>query len=370
MKYWFYITITILLFYGCNKDDLSSFNNKKLVDVGKTDLYNLKPKSMFVSNDNAIVVVYHSNDSITNKVSINIKMYDFNGNLISETRDLRMKYGFCITQTNDGGYIVTGENEDKNACLLKIDSNLKNQWFKTYNYGYAESYGINVIQNQDGEYFLLVDKEIEDYRLLKTNSVGDTLWTKSYSSWTMDLPSIDLKSLKIRDFKIQDDKIFLIGNCIIQTDMNGNIEWYKKMYPNISEEGVLDNSVQMIDKNIYCLGALGNSIYLIKITINGNILWNKSILTGYNIESTNIEKTNDLNFVFATTDFSLDQYQTRIQKLNQDGDIIWDFQPEVNDQYERIISIKQLNKDYYVSLYSIIGDDYLSKKLVLYRFKK
>lgn len=356
-----------MLFLGCNKDDLSyDKDDVDLIEIGSTPFYNQQPKSLLVSSEKDVIAIYHSD-------GLHIKQFNSNGILINQTSDSRIKFGYCINQSNDNGYIISGETKNKRACLLKVDSNLNIQWYKTYNFNNVECFGKTVIQNQDEGYLLLVYKNIEDYRLIKTNSKGDTLWTKKYNSWTMDLASVGLRSLKILDVKVKDDKIILIGNCIIQTDTNGNVELFKNLYPEISNDGVIESSFQMIDESIYCLGELGGSIYLNKLSFEGNILWNKSVLTGYNTESTNFEKTSDNSFVFGANDYSLDQYQSRIFKLNQEGDTLWSFQPKVNDQYERVISIKQLDNNSYVSMFSIIGDDPSDptlKKLVLYLFER
>jgi len=182
---------------------------------------------------------------------------------------------------------------------------------------------------------------------------------------------MDLSELFISDFKILDNKILIIGNCIIQTDMNGNLEWYKKVKINFNH-GYSVNSFQEIDKNIFCLGGeIGNSIFINKLNNSGDSIWNKPILTGNNIESSDIEKTNDLNFIFTTSDLSLPEFQTRILKVNPNGDIIWSVQPYLCRQYERGISIKQLDNNHYILLATIKNDNgYGSNKLMLYKIEK
>jgi hypothetical protein len=95
-----------------------------------------------------------------------------------------VQIGYCVRQTTDGGYIITGHDYNVNAFLLKTDNSGNVTWEKTYG-GSDDDEGFFVQQTTDGGYIVSGITESfgsgsGDVYLIKTNSSGDTLWTRTF----------------------------------------------------------------------------------------------------------------------------------------------------------------------------------------------
>ncbi len=109
-------------------------------------------------------------------------------------------YGYDITETSDGNYLVTGYssspiNGNKDIILLKTDYNGNLIWSKTFG-GPKNDIGISVFENIPGQYVLAGTTESfgageSDVIVILTNSSGDSVycnvvggkkpeWIKSY----------------------------------------------------------------------------------------------------------------------------------------------------------------------------------------------
>ena len=99
--------------------------------------------------------------------------------------------GSSVAHTNDGGYIIVGETYSsigagsRDIYLIRTDANGVELWNKTYA-GPAIDDGLSVVQTNDGG-FIITGQTFSfgngmcDVYLIKTNSDnGDTLWTKTY----------------------------------------------------------------------------------------------------------------------------------------------------------------------------------------------
>jgi len=98
--------------------------------------------------------------------------------------------GRSIQQTYNGGYIITGGscpmgNQNKDVYLIKTDENGDTLWTRTYGGGEDDN-GYCVDQTTDGGYVITGRTESfstgtwEDLYLIRTDEVGDTLWTCTF----------------------------------------------------------------------------------------------------------------------------------------------------------------------------------------------
>ena len=97
-------------------------------------------------------------------------------------------WGHFIKQTNDGGFIITG-NVRENGCykllLLKTDISGVLSWAKTVSSSYCDDVGYFVQQTNDGGYIITGDLWIGNTTkmwLIKTDMNGDTLWTRKFGN--------------------------------------------------------------------------------------------------------------------------------------------------------------------------------------------
>ncbi len=96
-----------------------------------------------------------------------------------------LNYPYCIQQTADSGFIVTGITYGATGLdmyVLKTDSMGETQWAKTYA-GTSNDYALSIQQTTDGGYIMGGwSQSFSGYHstVLRLDDVGDTLWTKSF----------------------------------------------------------------------------------------------------------------------------------------------------------------------------------------------
>jgi nicotinamide riboside kinase len=233
--------------------------------------------------------------------------------------------GYCVRETSDSGYIVSGVSPE-GLWLLKTDSLGDTLWTKTYSY--SGGTGFSVRQTHDGGYILTgvsktfttsLNAEAAKLWLLKTDSIGDTLWTRLYSGEGYD-----------------------VGRCVQQTsDLGYIITGYTSSH-----------------------GAGGSDIYLLKTDSLGLLAINEESLAGvstnWQIAST-VGRQITLYYSDSPQGFHgsvFDAIGRKVDELHsssQSGTIIWGGgynagvyfikENEINNaQTERVVLVHQLRR--------------------------
>jgi hypothetical protein len=106
-----------------------------------------------------------------------------------------LDFGYCINQSTDGGYVVTGSTNSYGAgnydiWVLKLDSSGNTQWQKTYG-GTDSDYGYCINQTSDGGYAVTGSTTSygagnADLWVIKLDSSGNTQWQKTYGGSSSD----------------------------------------------------------------------------------------------------------------------------------------------------------------------------------------
>lgn len=103
-------------------------------------------------------------------------------------------YGRSVTQTADGGYVITGWTESleprSQLWLIKTDASGDNIWTRVYG-GSDFDKGYSVVQTGDGGFLVAgytgsFGAGHHDVWLLKTDEMGDTLWTRTFGGTARD----------------------------------------------------------------------------------------------------------------------------------------------------------------------------------------
>jgi hypothetical protein len=193
-----------------------------------------------------------------------------------------VSYGRSVRQTNDGGYIITGWKDysgtsDYDVWLIKTDSLGNKLWDKIWGRGYYD-YGRSVQQTNDGGYIVTGDTRPysttnSDVWLIKTDVNGDTVWTKTYGGTADD-----------RGWSVQQTSsggYILTGYTasygasggdawLIKTDSSGNKLWDKTFggsaYDYCRSVRQTNDGGYIVAGETSSYGSGGKDVYLIRLT--------------------------------------------------------------------------------------------------------
>ena len=210
-------------------------------------------------------------------------------------------YGYYVALTADLGYIIGGYTYSFGAggidvFLVKTDSSGNVQWNRTYG-GSSNDYGFHIVQTSDGGYAVLGGTDSYgsgslDAYFVKTDSSGNMQWNKTYGG-----PNVDFGRSFVRTM---DGGYALAGYTtssglgsydvyLVKVDVNGNYLWNKTFGGTNEDRGwsivQTDDAGYAIAGYTGSFGAGGTSdVYLVKTDSLGNLQWSKTYGgTGYDV---------------------------------------------------------------------------------------
>jgi len=194
--------------------------------------------------------------------------------------------GYCIQQTTDGGYIITGETRSFGhyltaVWLIKTDSNGNKEWDKVFEQYELENVGYCVQQTSDGGYIITGRTAyVGDgfVWLIKTDSTGNKSWDRNLG---YDGVGYSVRQTTDGGYIITGVSYggpFSLSNnlYLIKTNSEGNILWFKTI-GKVRDE---DNGfcVQQTSDEGYIIvgetesyGAGGYDVWLIKTNKVGDV---------------------------------------------------------------------------------------------------
>jgi uncharacterized delta-60 repeat protein len=248
----------------------------------------------------------------------------------------------AITPTSDGNFIVAGYADSLNTInydvyLLKITQNGDTIWTKTFrknHYALAQA----ITSTRDGNSivagFTLNPATIDGIReiyLLKITQNGDTIWTKTFGKTGRE-EAVNITTTPDGNFMVigQTYKISAenVDVLLLKITQNGDTVWTK------SFGKTLDDRIYPIaptqDGNFILAGntglvSEGYSIFLLKITQNGDTLWTKSFRGFGGDWADAISPTQDGNFIVAGGRYlpGAENPGVYLLKITPNGDTIW-----------------------------------------------
>jgi len=287
--------------------------------------------------------------------------------------------GSSIIQTQDGGFAILGfslsndgdvtENEGlQDYWLVKLDSNGNISWQKSFGYQGADS-GISVIQTNDQGFLISGTLDVTasggegnssrgsnrhaggDYWVLKLDTIGNMEWSKYFGGNFTDTPHDVIQT--------EDNGFIIVGSSDSDdTDISNNIGTYDFWILKISASGNLiweksfggsqideARAIVKTDDGNYIIAGdtrsndndISNNkgaadLWLIKITPEGNLLWEKTI-GGSNFDvARSIVKSQNNGFILAGSSRSNDinvslnkgQNDAWILKVDEVGNLLWE----------------------------------------------
>jgi len=287
--------------------------------------------------------------------------------------------GYDIIQTSDNGFAILGytdssdgditiNNGFRDFWLAKLDASGNLTWQKSFGFPGADE-GTAIIETSDNNFLIsgvldvtssggqgnlgrfVMEHAGGDYWAIKVSSSGDLIWSRFYGGSFTDSPTgiiennnnefIFVGGSDSNDVDITNNK----GSYdfwVVKSEAGGNMIWEKSFGGSEIDEA--RGIVSTYDGSHIIVGdtrsneqdvSLNNGaadLWIIKISDDGDLIWNRSI-GGSNFDvSRSINKTSDNGFIIAGSSRSSDgdvarnqgQNDAWIVKIDTNGQLLWE----------------------------------------------
>ena len=385
-----YTLILLLVFlYNCSKKDVFEIpeittNVYSIETIGgsKNDAFNAVTKTI---DDGYIAAGYaQSNDGdIISKANIS---FDFLVSKFSSENILEWQKHFGgsendkaldIIQTLGGDFIVLGSSESsdldvsenagsKDFWLVKLSNNGMLLWEKSFGF-LGEDYGTTLLETKDGGFLItgvldvsasngqgnakstIINHAGGDYWVLKTNNLGALEWSRYFGGSFTEIPLgivetdnhnyIIVGSSDSNDFNISNNngsydfwmtKIAPDGSLLLEKTFGGSeIDEASAIIATNDGNFIIVGDTRSADKDVSKNNGAAD-IWILKVSKEGNLIWEKTI-GGSSFEVAKaIYKTQDNGFLIAGSSRSLDngfqnkgQNDALILKIDENGNLLW-----------------------------------------------
>ena len=192
-------------------------------------------------------------------------------------QDQDQEVPFNLLETSDGGYLVTGTNEDnsnpRGLYLLKVNSSGNKLWDNTIGAGLWK-WGYSTIELANGDLITVGQYTTGGYSqvlVLKSDNQGNTIWEKQFGESNLSEKGYSIKENMNNTYTItgssydvnttQDDII------VFNIDANGNQLWFKKFGSTVNDWGA--NIVKGLNDENVITGGYNGNIFMTKLNNNG-----------------------------------------------------------------------------------------------------
>lgn len=272
--------------------------------------------------------------------------------------------GFDIIQTSDNGYAILGSSKSNDGdvsenngfedfWLSKIDASGNITWEKSFGFSGADN-GFSIIQTNDGGYLLTGVLDVSasggqgnsksltakrhaggDYWVIKLNALGEKEWSKFFGGTFTDTAYDAIQ--------VENNSYIIIGSSDSNdVDISGNKGAYDFWILKISEDGTLIweksfGGSEIDEARAVTLASDGNyvivgdtrsndfdvsnnkgaaDLWVIKISTDGELIWEKSFGGSSFDVGRSIEKTQDNGYIITGSSRSADGDVTANQGQN------------------------------------------------------
>ncbi|MEN8913584.1 MAG: hypothetical protein ABF257_07015 [Polaribacter sp.] len=287
--------------------------------------------------------------------------------------------GYDIIQTSDNGFAILGytdssdgditiNNGFRDFWLAKLDASGNLTWQKSFGFPGADE-GTAIIETSDNDFLIsgvldvtssggqgnlgrfVTEHAGGDYWAIKVSSSGDLIWSRFYGGSFTDSPTgiienynnefIFVGGSDSNDVDITNNK----GSYdfwVVKSEAGGNMIWEKSFGGSEIDEarGIVstDDGSHIIvgdtrsNEQDVSLNNGAADLWMIKISDDGDLIWNRSI-GGSNFDvSRSINKTSDNGFIIAGSSRSSDgdvarnqgQNDAWIVKIDTNGQLLWE----------------------------------------------
>ena len=238
-------------------------------------------KNIMITSDGNLLIAgaTYGSDPFGDIVLLKIKM---NGDTIWTKRyaDQDQEVPFSLIEISDGGYLITGTNEDnsnpRGLYLLKVNSNGEKIWDKTIGAGLWK-WGYSTIELSNGD--LLSCGQYTNHTngfsqvlVLKTDDQGNIIWEKEYGENYLSERGNAIKQNADGTFTITglsyDANTMRNDIIVLKIDQDGHQRWFTKF--DSSKNGLGMNLIKDTNDDNIITGELNDSIFMAKTDTKGH----------------------------------------------------------------------------------------------------
>jgi hypothetical protein len=241
---------------------------------------------------------------------------------------------YCIQQTSDGGYVLSGVSNN-HIVVVKLDASGNILWTKTINSGGSE-YGYSISQTSDGGYIIggIVLGSGQSIYVVKLDPSGNLQWTKSFGASGTNNDAFSIQQTSDGGYILGGDRSsgspFYYQVHVMKLDASGNLQWSKEIggsgggYESCKSIRQTSDGGYVISGSTDSYGAGGTDVYVIKLDGSGNIQWTKTIGSSATEDSYAIQQTSDGGYIVGgSTSPSFNNADIYVVKLNSAGNLQW-----------------------------------------------
>ncbi|CAM1348935.1 hypothetical protein [Tenacibaculum insulae] len=382
--------LLIATMYSCNNDAGFQFlSATKTPEVNFVKTFggskNESGRSVIQTNDNGYIVLGFTQsidgDIISSKNTVQfdywLLKFDENDNLQWQKTygGLKDEKAYQIIQTNDNGYAIVGYSKSddgdldtnqgfEDVWMIKLDANGNLIWKTSAGFSGTDK-GFSLLQTADNGYFIgsILDVTASgglgnaktsakhaggDYWGIKLDASGNIEWRKYFGGTNTDtcydvtetadgylmIGSSDSNDVDVKNNKGSYDF------WIVKIDKSGTLLWEKSFGGDEIDEARAITPTN--DGNFIIIGDTrsstkdvtknngGADLWIIKININGNLIWQKNYGGTSFDAGRSVKKTNDSGFLVSGSSRSADngfinkgQNDALILKIDANGNLQW-----------------------------------------------